>query len=91
MLGVLADRWGRKRVLGPSLVLYAVAGGSCIFARDFDLLPSLRFIQGIGGALGHTLGTVIMGTEFLFGGVNLVFVVGLMGLFMVPLSALCLG
>lgn len=28
-LGVLADRWGRKKILVPSLFLFALAGASC--------------------------------------------------------------
>ena len=50
VLGVLADRWGRKRVLIPSLLLFAVAGSACALARDFQLLLALRLLQGVGGA-----------------------------------------
>ncbi len=49
-LGILADRWGRKRILVPSLVLFGLAGGACSLARNFDLLLVLRFLQGIGAA-----------------------------------------
>lgn len=59
VLGLLADRWGRKRILIPSLVLFALAGGACALARDFELLLVLRLVQGIGaaplGALNLTL------------------------------------
>lgn len=61
VLGVLADRYGRVRILVPSLLLYGIAGGSCALARDFGLLLALRFLQGIGaGALG-TLNITIIG------------------------------
>ncbi|MCB0157609.1 MAG: MFS transporter [Caldilineaceae bacterium] len=50
LLGVLADRWGRKHVLVPSLLLFGVAGGACMFARSFELLLTLRLVQGIGAA-----------------------------------------
>lgn len=59
ILGVLGDRFGRKRVLVPSLVVFAVAGTACGFAREFDLLLMLRLLQGMGaaglGALNITL------------------------------------
>lgn len=58
--GVLADRWGRKRVLVPCLVLYAVAGSACALAPDFETLLVLRVVQGIGAAaLGHLTFTLI--------------------------------
>jgi len=50
ILGVLADRWGRKRILVPSLLLFGLAGGACSLVRSFDLLLILRFLQGIGAA-----------------------------------------
>lgn len=49
-LGVLADRWGRERVLVGSLVVFGVAGGACALAEDLELLLALRFVQGIGAA-----------------------------------------
>ena len=45
-LGVLADRFGRKRILVPSLVLFALSGGACGLAKGFHLLLVLRFCQG---------------------------------------------
>ena len=58
--GVLADRFGRKQVLVPALVLFAVAGSACAFVRDFQLLLALRFLQGIGGAsLGFLTATLV--------------------------------
>jgi MFS family permease len=43
ILGVLADRLGRKKTLVPALMLFGIAGGACAFTRDFDLLLILRF------------------------------------------------
>lgn len=60
VLGVLADRWGRKRVLVPSLLLFAVAGSACAFARDFQLLLALRLLQGIGAAALGALNMAIL-------------------------------
>ncbi|MFH1764319.1 MAG: MFS transporter, partial [Gemmatimonadota bacterium] len=58
--GVLADRFGRKQVLVPALVLFALAGSACALARDFELLLALRFLQGVGGAsLGSLTATLV--------------------------------
>jgi predicted MFS family arabinose efflux permease len=61
VLGVLADRWGRKRILVPALLLFGVAGGACFLARDFRLLLVLRFFQGIGAASLGSLNVTIIG------------------------------
>jgi predicted MFS family arabinose efflux permease len=58
--GVLADRFGRKQVLVPALVLFALAGSGCSLVRDFQLLLVLRFLQGVGGAsLGFLTATLV--------------------------------
>jgi MFS family permease len=61
ILGVLGDRYGRKRVLVPSLLLFAVAGTACGFAREFELLLWLRLLQGIGAASLGALNITILG------------------------------
>lgn len=63
-LGVLADRFGRKRILVPSLVLFAVAGGSCGLVREFGLLLILRFFQGVGGSALAALSATVIGDLF---------------------------
>lgn len=59
ILGVLADRFGRKAILVPSLMLFGVAGTGCAFAPTFAYLLMLRILQGVGcaalGALNVTL------------------------------------
>lgn len=60
-LGVLADRWGRKKILVPSLFLFALAGGSCALAPTFNILLILRVVQGIGGAALGSLATTLVG------------------------------
>ncbi|MFW6125817.1 MAG: MFS transporter [Chloroflexota bacterium] len=59
-LGVLADRYGRRRILVPSLFIFAIMGVACALARDFTTLLILRAVQGIGGtALGSINTTII--------------------------------
>ncbi len=64
VLGVVADRIGRRRVLIPSLLLFAVAGVACVFARSFHLLVALRFLQGIGAAPLGSLNVTLIGDLF---------------------------
>lgn len=48
ILGIIADRIGLKKVLIPSLLLFAIAGGCASFAQDFPTLLGWRFLQGLG-------------------------------------------
>jgi MFS transporter, ACDE family, multidrug resistance protein len=45
VLGVLSDRYGRKKILVPALLLFGLAGGACAFASSFDILLALRFFR----------------------------------------------
>ncbi|MFW5733598.1 MAG: MFS transporter [Oceanidesulfovibrio sp.] len=64
IMGVLADRYGRKRTIVPSLFLFGLAGFACGFARDFTLLLVLRFLQGVGAAALGALNITIIGDLF---------------------------
>ncbi|MCG6960792.1 MFS transporter [bacterium BMS3Abin03] len=64
ILGVLADRYGRKQILIPSLILFAIAGTSCFFTRHFDLLLVFRLLQGIGAASLGSLNVTLIGDFF---------------------------
>lgn len=61
MLGVLADRIGRKTIVVPSLFIFALSGTACAYAPDFTWLLVLRFIQGIGGAPLGALNVTLIG------------------------------
>ncbi|MGD8966049.1 MAG: MFS transporter [Anaerolineae bacterium] len=61
ILGILADRWSRKRILVPSLMIFGLAGSACSLVRDFELLLVLRFVQGIGAASLSVLYTTLIG------------------------------
>ncbi|MBN2773035.1 MAG: MFS transporter [Prolixibacteraceae bacterium] len=58
-LGILADRFGRKAILIPSMLLFGIAGFLCVFQISYEGLLIMRFFQGIGagslGALNVTL------------------------------------
>jgi MFS family permease len=61
VLGIMSDRYGRKTILVPALLLFGVAGGMCAFARTFELLLALRFLQGMGAAALGTLNVTVIG------------------------------
>lgn len=61
ILGVLADRIGRKKVLVPSLFLFGIAGTLCAFVPDFTLLLIFRFLQGVGAASIGSLNVTLIG------------------------------
>ncbi|CAN5556854.1 MFS transporter [soil metagenome] len=61
VLGVMSDRYGRKFILTPALLLFGVAGGLCAFATSFDMLLVLRFVQGMGAAALGTLNVTVIG------------------------------
>ena len=50
IFGFLADRFGRKQILVPSLLLFAIAGVLCATAQDFRSLIEWRCLQGLGAA-----------------------------------------
>jgi ACDE family multidrug resistance protein len=59
--GILADRYGRKRILIPCIFLFALAGTSITFVRDFNIILGLRTLQGIGAAALFPMATTIIG------------------------------
>ena len=64
VMGVVADRWGRKKVLIPSLFLFAIAGFGGFLFHSFHVLLILRFFQGLGAASLGSLNTTLVGDFF---------------------------
>jgi len=62
--GILADRYGRKLVLVPSLFIFGLAGFACMFTKDFFWLLILRFIQGVGASSLSSLNVTLVGDLF---------------------------
>jgi len=60
-LGILADRFGRKTILIPSMLLFGVAGFLCAFQTSYEGLLVMRFIQGIGAASLGSLNVTLVG------------------------------
>ena len=63
--GILADRIGRKSMLVPSLILFGLAGFSCMFTHKFNILLIFRLIQGIGAASLGSLNVTLIGDLYL--------------------------
>ncbi len=60
LVGVLADRFGRKRILVPCLVLFGLFGAMAAFSPTFTWLLIARFGQGIGSAGLINLATILI-------------------------------
>ena len=50
LYGPLSDRYGRRRLLLGSLLLYILASVGCIWVASVEQLIVLRFLQAVGGA-----------------------------------------
>jgi MFS family permease len=55
VMGILADRYGKKKVLLPSMLLFAVGGTACAVANNTETLLLFRFLQGIGACALATI------------------------------------
>lgn len=64
LLGILADRFGRKKILVPSLIIFGLAGTACFFTRSFQLLLVFRLLQGVGAASLGSLNVTLIGDIF---------------------------
>lgn len=64
LIGVVADRWGRKKILLLALVLFGVCGTLCFFSRVFEVILVLRFFQGLGAACLGIVNITLIGDIF---------------------------
>lgn len=61
VIGLLADRFGRRKVLIPCLVVFGLAGLGAAFAPSFGVLLAMRLLQGFGSAGLINLAVVLLG------------------------------
>ncbi len=60
VIGLLADRYGRREVLVPCLVVFGLFGGLASFSPSFSTLLACRLVQGVGSAGLINLAVVII-------------------------------
>ncbi|MDQ3305223.1 MAG: MFS transporter [Actinomycetota bacterium] len=60
LIGLLADRYGRREVLVPCLVAFGLSGGLSALAPTFELLLAARLVQGVGSAGLINLAVVVI-------------------------------
>ncbi len=63
-VGILADRWSRKKTIGLMSTIWGIACFSCAFIGNFAQLLSLRFILGLGEAGYGGAGTALLWAHF---------------------------
>ncbi|MBI2170337.1 MAG: MFS transporter [Actinobacteria bacterium] len=64
LIGLLADRFGRRRVIVPCLVVFGLGGLAAGLARSFGVMLGLRLVQGVGAAGLVNLAIVVLGDHF---------------------------
>lgn len=62
--GILADRLGRKQILIPSLLLFALGGFLCTHSTSYHILLIYRLLQGLGAAALGSLSITLIGDFF---------------------------
>ncbi len=63
-IGLIADRIGRRRVIIPLLFVFGIGGAGIAFARTFEEMLVLRFLQGIGASALVTLAVTLIGDVY---------------------------
>ena len=58
--GFLADRWGRLPVVYLGCSIFILSGLIGAFSDNLNVLLTMRFFQGLGGAVGPVLGRTIV-------------------------------
>ncbi|WP_168219940.1 MFS transporter [Salarchaeum sp. JOR-1] len=61
LVGVFADRYGRRAVLVPCLIGYGVSGAAVALTTDFTVILGLRVLQGVAGSALVTLAVTLIG------------------------------
>lgn len=64
IFGILADKFGRVKMLSLSILIFGLATGAIYFAHDVTALYILRFIAGIGGGGEYGVGMTILAENF---------------------------
>ena len=60
IFGYLADRFSKKAVLLPTMILFSLCGGAISLAPNTETIIALRFLQGIGASAIATLNIALV-------------------------------
>lgn len=63
-MGILADKFGRKIIIIPSLFIFGIGGYLCSTTDTYSLLLKFRFLQGVGAAALGSLNITLIGDLF---------------------------
>lgn len=64
VLGALSDRWGRRRVLVPALVVFALCGGLVSLGVPLWVVFACRLVQGTAAAAVFIVTVTLVGDVF---------------------------
>lgn len=64
LIGILADRFGRRNLLVPCLALFGAGGIAMVTAPSFEVVVASRFVMGIGAGGLVNLAVVLLGDTF---------------------------
>ncbi|MDE0115612.1 MAG: MFS transporter [bacterium] len=64
VIGVAADRFGRRRTIVPCLLLFGLGGLAIMASTNLAMLLTFRFIQGLGTSGFLSLAIVIIGDNY---------------------------
>jgi EmrB/QacA subfamily drug resistance transporter len=62
--GSLGDLYGRRRIFGIGVALFALASLACALAPNVDVLIAARCVQGVGGALATPGSLALISTAY---------------------------
>ncbi len=64
LIGPLSDKFGRRRPLVASMLLFIVSTVACIFSPDIVFFTAMRLLQGMAGAGGIVISRSVATDEF---------------------------
>ncbi|MDE0217012.1 MAG: MFS transporter, partial [bacterium] len=64
VIGVAADRFGRRRTIVPCLLLFGLGGLAIMASTNLAMLLTFRFVQGLGTSGFLSLAIVIIGDNY---------------------------
>ena len=64
VIGVAADRYGRRRIIVPCLLIFGLGGLVIMASTNLAMLLTFRFIQGLGSSGFLSLALVIIGDNY---------------------------